>query len=93
MRLDEATSNVKKLAEKRFAEDKSANEFVEIVETDGFKIYATAGKIANAKENGSLHENPRDVFVLVIEGKKSSCLELKENDRQSRRILRLAKAS
>ena len=89
MRLDEVISKAKK----RLAEDKSADEFVEIVETDGFKIYATAGKTANATENGSLHENPRDVFMLVIEGKKSSCLELKENDRQSRRILRLAKAS
>lgn len=68
MRLDEATSNVKKLAEKRLAEDKSADEFVEIVETDGFKIYATVGKIANATENGSLHENPRDVFIPALEG-------------------------
>jgi len=42
--LKEAISKAKKLAEEKLAKGEDADEFVEIAETDGFKIYITAGK-------------------------------------------------
>jgi hypothetical protein len=45
--LKNAISQVRELAEGKLAEGKNADEFVEIGEADGFKIYATAGKTIN----------------------------------------------
>jgi len=66
--IKEAISKAKKLAESRLAEDENADEFVEIGEADGFKIYVVAGKTIKDPSPDSLHKNSRDVFMLVLEG-------------------------
>jgi mannose-6-phosphate isomerase-like protein (cupin superfamily) len=58
----------KELAEEKLANGLGADEFVEIGNADGFKIYVTAGKAINGSSQSSLHENSRDVFMLVLEG-------------------------
>ena len=45
----------------------NADEFLEIAQADGFKIYVTAGKTIDDSPY-SFHENPRDVFMWIIEG-------------------------
>ncbi len=67
-RLEDATSEAKRLAEEKLAVGESADEFVEIGEADGFKLYVTAGKTIKDQLPISFHENPRDVFMLVLEG-------------------------
>ena len=65
--LENAILRAKELARRRLAEGKSADEFVRIGEADGFRIYVAAGKtVSNSPEN--LHENTRDVFMLILEG-------------------------
>jgi quercetin dioxygenase-like cupin family protein len=66
--LKEAISKAKKLAEDELAKGESADEFVEIGEADEFKIYVAVGKTVKDSSPNSLHENPRDVFMLVLEG-------------------------
>lgn len=44
MRLEDAISKAKRLAEEKLARGESADEFVEIGEADGFKLYVTAEK-------------------------------------------------
>jgi len=68
VRLEDAISEVKRLAEEKLATGESADEFVEIGEADGFKLYVTAGKTIKDRTPKSFHENPRDVFMLVLEG-------------------------
>ena len=65
--LKNAISQAKKLAESRLAEGMSADEFVEIGNADGFRIYVTAGKTVGDSQD-PFHENPRDVFMLILEG-------------------------
>ena len=67
--LEEMISKAKKLAEKKLAIGENADEFVEIGEADGFKLYVIAGKTIKDKPPISYHENPRDVFILILEGK------------------------
>jgi len=68
VRLEDAISEVKRLAEEKLARGQSADEFVQIGEADGFKLYVTAGKTIKDEFPISFHENPRDVFMLVLEG-------------------------
>jgi hypothetical protein len=44
VRLEDAISEAKRLAEEKLAVGESPDEFVEIGEADGFKLYITAGK-------------------------------------------------
>jgi quercetin dioxygenase-like cupin family protein len=66
--LKEAVSRAKKFAEEKLVQGENADEFVEVAEADGFKIYVTAGRTIEDVSPSSLHENPRDVFMLVLEG-------------------------
>jgi quercetin dioxygenase-like cupin family protein len=66
--FEKAILKAKKLAENRIAKSENADEFVEIGDADGFKIYVTAGKTIRDKSPQVLHENPRDVFMLVLQG-------------------------
>jgi len=68
VRLEDAISEAKRLAEEKLAVEESADEFVEIGEADGFKLYVTAGKTIKEELPISFHENPRDVFMLILEG-------------------------
>jgi len=68
VRLEDVISEVKRLAEEKLAVGESADEFVQIGEADGFKLYVTAGKTIKDDFPISFHENPRDVFILVLEG-------------------------
>jgi len=68
VRLEDAISEVKRLAEEKLAVGESADEFVQIGEADGFKLYVTAGKTIKDDFPISFHENPRDVFMLLLEG-------------------------
>jgi quercetin dioxygenase-like cupin family protein len=64
--LEQAILRAKKLAKNKLAQGEDADEFVKIGEADGFKIYVTAGETKSNPE--SLHENPRDVFMLILQG-------------------------
>ena len=66
--LERTISKVKKLAENKLAEGISADEFLEIGNADNFKIYVAVGKTIGNPAPHSFHENPRDVFMLVLEG-------------------------
>lgn len=66
--LKGAISEAKRLIEKKLAKSEDADEFVEIAEADGFKIYVIAGKTLKSHTLPSLHENQRDVFMLILEG-------------------------
>lgn len=68
VRLEEAISEAKKLAEEKLATGENADEFVEIGEADKFKLYVTAGKTIKEESPISFHENPRDVLMLQLEG-------------------------
>jgi quercetin dioxygenase-like cupin family protein len=65
----------KKLAEDKLARGENADEFVKIGEADGFKIHVTAGKTAKKTDSGSFHQNPRDVFMLVLQGELELAFE------------------
>jgi len=62
-----AIARAKSLAENKLAKHENADEFVEIGNADGFKIYVTAGKTIKDERQG-FHENLRDVFMLVLQG-------------------------
>jgi mannose-6-phosphate isomerase-like protein (cupin superfamily) len=66
--LENAISKAKKLAMSKLTQGLSADEFVKIGEADGFRIYIAAGKTLGSSSN-AFHENPRDVFMLILEGK------------------------
>jgi mannose-6-phosphate isomerase-like protein (cupin superfamily) len=66
--LHEAIVKARKLAENKLAKHENADEFVEIGNADGFKIYVAAGKTIEGKRPRFLHKNPRDVFMLILEG-------------------------
>lgn len=68
IKLEEAILEARKLAERKLAVGESADEFVDIGEADGFKLYVTAGKTIKHEAQISFHENLRDVFMLVLEG-------------------------
>jgi quercetin dioxygenase-like cupin family protein len=73
--IEEAIRKVREYAEKRLAENKSADEFVQIGEADGFKLYLVAGKTMRSETTGTFHENPRDVFMLLLEGSMEFAFE------------------
>jgi quercetin dioxygenase-like cupin family protein len=66
--IEEAIHKAKESAEKKLAKNKNADEFVQIGEADGFKLYVVAGNTVKGEKTISLHENPRDVFMLLLEG-------------------------
>lgn len=68
IKLEEAILEARKLAERKLAAGESADEFVDIGEADGFKLYVAAGKTIKHEAQISFHENLRDVFMLVLEG-------------------------
>lgn len=65
--LERAKLKARRLAEKKLAAGKNADEFVEIAQVDGFKLYVSAGKTLEHGEI-SFHSNPRDCFHLLLEG-------------------------
>jgi quercetin dioxygenase-like cupin family protein len=67
-RFDEAIRRVQKLAQDKLAKGENADEFVELGEMDGFKLYIAAGKTIQNKKPAAFHENPRDVFMLLLSG-------------------------
>jgi quercetin dioxygenase-like cupin family protein len=67
-RLEEAISTAKRLAEDKLAAGENADEFVEIGEIDGAKLYVAAGKTIKVQISERLHENRRDVFMYLLEG-------------------------
>jgi mannose-6-phosphate isomerase-like protein (cupin superfamily) len=66
--FEEAILEVKKQAENKLAKHENADEFVEIGDADDFKIYVTAGKTLEDKSPKAIHGNPRDIFMLVLQG-------------------------
>jgi mannose-6-phosphate isomerase-like protein (cupin superfamily) len=56
---EEAVLEAKRLAKKKLAMGENADEF---------KLYITAGKTIRDYSPVSFHENPRDVFMLVLKG-------------------------
>jgi quercetin dioxygenase-like cupin family protein len=78
LKLEEWILKARKRAETKIAKGKSADEFVEIAETDGFRIYAIAGKTLKEPSSNPFHENPRDVFMLVLEGEVEFTFENEE---------------
>jgi quercetin dioxygenase-like cupin family protein len=66
--FEKAVLKAKKLAANKIVKSENADEFVEIGNADGFKIYVTAGKTLMDKIPQVFHENPRDVFMLVLQG-------------------------
>ena len=86
VRMEDAISEAKRLAEK-LAVKESADEFVEIGEADRFKLYVTSGKIIKEELPISFHENPRDVFMFVLEGEIEFTSERGEKNSESRRML------
>lgn len=66
VKLEDAISKARSLALEKLAKGEDADEFMEIAEADGFKIYVAVGKTISASVE--FHENPRDVFMLVLEG-------------------------
>jgi len=95
MDFDAVVLKAQKLAQEKLARGENADEFVEIGEADGFKLYVVSGKTIKNTAPGSFHENPRDVFMFLFEGlieltfengekvtvKKGQCLILPKNPR------------
>lgn len=75
MNLEKAILKAKKLAKDKVANHQNADEFVGIAEADGFKIYVAAGKTISSRSHEALHENPRDAFMLVLEGEMEFTFE------------------
>ena len=73
--FEEAILKVKKQAENKLAKHENADEFVEIGDADDFKIYVTAGKTLEDKSPKAIHENPRDVFMLLLQGEMEFTFE------------------
>jgi mannose-6-phosphate isomerase-like protein (cupin superfamily) len=73
--VEEAVRKARKLAEDSLARGENADEFIEIGETDGFKMYIAAGKTLSGAAASSFHENPRDVFMLLLEGEMELAFE------------------
>jgi quercetin dioxygenase-like cupin family protein len=72
--LEDITRIARNLATKRIEKGQNADEFVEIGDADGFKLYVTAGETIK-KASSSFHENPRDVFMMLLEGEMELIFE------------------
>ena len=94
VRLEDAISKAKRLAEEKLARGESADESVEIGEADGFRLYVTAGKTIKDESPISFHENSRDVFMLVLEGEIEFTFENQEraSNNKSQKMFCSAKA-
>ena len=68
VRLEEAISEAKRLAEEKLARGKNADEFVEIGEADGFKLYVTLEKTSKTRHQ----------FLFMKIQETSSCWFSKE---------------
>lgn len=75
LNLEQVILKARKLAEDKLAKGENADEFAEIGEADGFKIYVTAGKTVKKTDSDSFHHNPRDVFMLVLQGELELAFE------------------
>lgn len=75
LNLQVAISEAKRLAEQKIAVGEGADEFFEIAEADGFKIYIAAGKTLKGHGPPTLHMNQRDVFMLVLKGEMEFTFE------------------
>ena len=73
--IEDEVLKAKKLARIKLAKNKNVDEFMPIAEADGFKIYIAAGKTIKSSHSRDLHENPRDVFVLILEGEMEFTFE------------------
>jgi mannose-6-phosphate isomerase-like protein (cupin superfamily) len=76
--LERAILKTRKLAQDKIINQQNADEFVEVAEADGFKIYFTVGKDIGTPSREALRENPRDVFMLVFEGEIEFTFEKEE---------------
>lgn len=65
--LEQVTSRAREIVATKLASGMDADEFIEIGNADGFKIYVAAGKTLR-DSSYLMHDNPRDVFMLVLEG-------------------------
>jgi len=74
LNLEQVILKAKELAEDKLVKGENADEFVEIGEADGFKIYVTAGKTIKT-DFDAFHKNPRDVFMLVLQGELELAFE------------------
>jgi quercetin dioxygenase-like cupin family protein len=63
------------MVEDKLAKGRNADEFVLIGEADDFKIYITAGKTIKRSHVERLHQNPRDIFMLILEGEAEFTFE------------------
>jgi len=75
LNLEQGILKAKELAEDKLLRGENADEFVEIGEADGFKIYVTAGKTVKKTDFDAFHQNPRDVFMLVLQGELELAFE------------------
>ena len=66
--LGSAISEAKELVENKLAKGMNADDLLEIGDADGFKIYIAAGKTRQNLSPYPMHENPRDVFMLILQG-------------------------
>jgi mannose-6-phosphate isomerase-like protein (cupin superfamily) len=66
--LEKAIQEARELAQKKLAKHLNADEFVEIGDADGFKIYVAVGKTFRSEGPVAMHANLRDVFMLVLQG-------------------------
>ena len=71
----EAVHRARTLAEEKSGRHENADEFIKIGEADGFRLYVVAGKTINKALSSSLHENPCDVFMLLLEGEMEFTFE------------------
>jgi quercetin dioxygenase-like cupin family protein len=69
----------KRLAEEKLARNENADEFLEVAKADGFKICLAAGKTIKPLQE-DMHDNPRDVFMLVLEGEVEFAFENGERE-------------
>lgn len=66
--IEKEIRTAKRLAREKTAKGEEADEFVEIGDADGFKLYVAASESKQQKPS-SFHENARDVFMYIIDGR------------------------
>lgn len=76
--FDEAKLKARKLAEAKLAKGENADEFVQIAEVNGFKLYVCAGKTIKTPGKERFHSNPKDCFHLLLQGEMELTFENSE---------------
>lgn len=76
--FEEARLKASKLAEAKLARGENADEFVQLAEVDGFKLYVCAGKTIKTLGKEHFHSNPRDCFHLLLQGEMELTFENSE---------------